>query len=539
MAKALSITRRLTVEPGAWLVLLCWLGSLRGGTSLSLPTGLKSRTHSWTIRNSAFLGALAIIIGVAAGPFAQQIVHFYDAEYVDIARTAWLSRADTIAALGPKMDSSSKIPSSPHFDTITDSWVNLPAWTPDLVFKSNAVTALFLPTQEVLSQPQFNCPTGNCTWAPFTTLGFRPTCADLSSQLNRTCKPVNNQTTVQSCTVAFPGGDDALSLWYIADPDYPGSSTYMVVNSTDAMNATALTNITWQTKIYQSIRAVVPPFQLGGGQDPNEFNNGNHLLQNNTRFIGSECALSPCVLRLKASVSRGVYTEEILDTWTEFEYNYPGPIVLSPPWAEGKNFTLIAEWLQAITYSPGPDLFGGQMMGSAFTYDSNQAIRITDIPSVGSSSRENDALQAVFYANFNGTTCPTPDDNFACAFRSLSAAMTKSVRDAGLLKNGTQEPYVVEGTTNAMGIFIRIEWPWFALPVMIWVLSLVTLLTAMLKSRTVPLWRDSVLPLVLLSGERQAVGGVTEAELSIRAEEVKVQLVEDEQKRLKILVEHE
>ena len=63
---------------------------------------------AWSLRgrNAAVIGALAIIIGVAAGPFAQQIVQFYDDEYIDISGTAWLARADIIDTLGPKRDSS-------------------------------------------------------------------------------------------------------------------------------------------------------------------------------------------------------------------------------------------------------------------------------------------------------------------------------------------------------------------------------------------------------------------------------------------------
>jgi hypothetical protein len=420
-------------------------------------------------------------------------------------------------------------------------------WSLDTIFKANAITALFLPTQEVLSQPRFSCPTGNCTWTPFSTLGFCSTCADVSPQLSRTCETVSdNVMTAQSCTVAFPGENEPLRLSYIADPDYGGSSTYMVLNSTLPANATILTNITWPQTIYQSIRASVPPQQLGGTQNPyletggELANDGIHVLQNDTRFIGSECALSPCVRRVQASVSRGEYSETVLDTFSDFgEYTYGSPIVLSPPWEQGKNFTIAQKWLEAVMYNSlfgEVEPLGGQLMGSVITHDSNQGIRVQDIPAFGASSRQNDALQAVFYADFHNTTCPTPDDNVACAFRALGAAMTKSVRDVAVLRNGTAAPYVAEGVVNTMGTYIRVDWPWFALPVAIWFLSLVTVLAAMWKSRGVPLWRDSALPLVLLYGENaETARGMQEAALSARAETVKVHLVGDEGSGLKIL----
>jgi hypothetical protein len=456
-------------------------------------------------------------------------VHFYSHGYVDGAQTAWIARADIIDSLGPKMDATT--------------------WYLDSIFKANAITALFLPTQEVLSQPRFSCPTGNCTWAPFSTLGFCSTCADVSPQLNHTCETLSDHVmTAQACTVAFPGKNEPLRLSYIADPDFPGSSTYMVLNSTLPANAPILTNITWPQTVYQSIRDLVPPQQLGGTQ--NHYleasvvvNNGVHVLQTDTRFIGSECALSPCVRRVQASVLRGEYSEKVLDTFSDFaEYTYGDSIVLSPPWEEGKkNFTIIPEWLEAVYFLFGEaEPLGGQLMGSVITHDSNQGIRVQNMPAFGASSRPNDALQAVFYADFNGTTCPTPDDNVACAFRALGAAMTKSVRDLAVLRNGTAAPYVAEGAVNTMGTYIRVDWPWFALPVAIWFLSLVTVLAAMWKSRGVPLWRDSALPLVLLYGENaETARGMQEAALSARAETVKVHLVGDEGSGLKILTKGE
>ncbi|KAG7286872.1 hypothetical protein NEMBOFW57_009190 [Staphylotrichum longicolle] len=487
---------------------------------------------AWTLkgRSIAVVGALAIIIGAAAGPFAQQIVHFYDDEYVDVNETAWIARADIVDSLGPKMDSTT--------------------WSLDAIFKANAITALFLPTQEALFQPRFSCPTGNCTWAPFSTLGFCSTCADLSSQLNRTCKTLtssDNRTTAQSCRVAFPGGNEPLSLFYIADPDFPGSSTYMVLNSTRPANATVLKNVTWPQTVYQSIRAVVPPQQLGGTQNPyleadgELANDGIHVLRADTRFIGSECALSPCVRRVQPSVARGEYREEVLDTFSASGgYRYGESLVLSPPWEDGKNFTIHSQWLEAVTTTPsygGPDPLGGQLKGTVFTHDSNQAIRVSDIPAFGAVPRQNDALQAVFYAEFsNGTTCPTPDDNVACAFWALGAAMTKSVRDVAVSRNGTAAPYVAEGAVHTTGTYIRIEWPWLALPVAVWFLSLVTVVVAMWTSRGVPLWRDSALPLVLLTGEHaDAAREVQEAALSARAETVKVHLAGDMGSGLKIL----
>ncbi|KAK0616156.1 hypothetical protein B0T14DRAFT_567780 [Immersiella caudata] len=483
---------------------------------------------AWSLKgkNVAVIGALAIIIGVAAGPFAQQIVHFYDAEYADVSRSAWLARADILDSLGPKIDSSS--------------------WSIDPMFKANAMTALFLPTQETLTQPRFNCPTGNCTWAPFSTLGFCDRCVDLSPQLDRSCKPLGTdiQADVPACNISFPG-PDPLRLTYFADPNASGPSSYMVLNSTKAENSTSLTDLIWPTTIYQSIRAVVPAHDLGGTNNPNLDPTGTfldktkHHLQVDTPFIGTECALTPCVRRLSASVSRNIYTETTLDTFSAVAgpIVFNQPLILSPPWEPTKNFTIHYEWIEALAIAsidPSLNPLGGQLMGTVQTHDSNQAIRVSDIPWPGQSSRPNDALQAAFYANFNETTCPTTEDNVRCAFRMLAMAMTKAVRDVGVVRNGTEGKEVVKGEVMSMGTFIRVEWPWFALPVAVWVLSLVVVVLAMWGSRGLPLWRDSALPLVLL-GEAHAGANAGEGAFVKRSESIGVSLVGSQSTGLRIL----
>ncbi|KAK4448650.1 hypothetical protein QBC34DRAFT_300319 [Podospora aff. communis PSN243] len=464
---------------------------------------------AWSLKgkNAAVIGAVAIIIGVAAGPFAQQIVHFYDAEYIDISQTSWLARADILDSFGPKLDSST--------------------WSLDPMFKANSMMALFLPTQEVLTQPRFNCPTGNCTFAPFSTLAFCDRCVDITPQLDRTCGPTPSEPSVPSCNVTFPGGP---RLSYFADPDFSATSTYMVLNSTSTPNSTALSNLTWPPTIYQSIRAVVPVHDLGGTTNPYLDPPGTfladkkkHHLTTSTPFIATECALVPCVHHLSASVSSNTYSESLLSTFSTHpppEFN--SPLILSPPWDPETNYTIHYEFLESAAYT-AVDPLGGALKGRVQTHDDNQAILVTDLPPPGQFSRANDALEAVFYADFNGTTCPTPEDNVRCAFRMLAMALTKAVRDAGVVRNGTEGRQVVRGEARRVGTFVRVEWGWFALPVAVWGLSVVVVGLAMWASRGVPLWRDSALPLVLLLGE--GGGEVQEAALVRRAEGVEVCLV--------------
>jgi hypothetical protein len=39
-----------------------------------------------------------------------------------------------------------------------------------------------------------------------------------------------------------------------------------------------------------------------------------------TNFIGIECSLAPCVQRIQANVTHGVYKEQILETFMDVDY---------------------------------------------------------------------------------------------------------------------------------------------------------------------------------------------------------------------------
>lgn len=389
-----------------------------------------------------------------------------------------------------------------------------------------------MPTQEDLSTPLFSCPSGNCTFDPFTTLALCSRCADITPQLSHTCSSEGDES-VAKCKVAFPG-KEPISLEYYYKPGDSGVSTHMVVNSTSVEDAVVLNNQSFPLTVYQSISAVLPPDIRGAGHDIEGEAGGIVRLKVDQRFVGSECALSPCAQQIKASVSQGVYAEEVIQVRDKLveEYEWEGnPLFLSPPWLKGKKLTIIPDWIQPIARAyDDADPFGGKLMGSVVTADSNSAVTIST-----------DELSSIFYADFNGTSCGTPDDHFACAFRALGAAATKAVRDAGVVKNGTvlgEAANVAEAAVYNTVTIIQVEWLWGLLPLMIWVLSAMTVLVAMIKSWGMPLWRDSVWPLVLLAGDGGAVRGARDDELKTRAETVGVQLVGDRKQGLKLLTKY-
>lgn len=364
------------------------------------------------------------------------------------------------------------------------------AATIDLNFAANIIAALYQPTEN-LSRPRFNCASGNCTWDPFTTLGFCPSCVTVP--LRKTCAPYNISAigSDRDCIVAFPTSASVYLRFDHISPYDDSSPEYMLVTGTSPNMSFAHPNNTWPGTVFQAIRAVIDPNSIAGGENRN-------VLTNSTRFMGTECTLGPCVMSINASVSLGVYSERVLKVWTQDPQpvtNTFDDLLLSPPWGPedgmqvGQVFTISD---MAVYTMDGSSLLGDQLTGTVSLNDRNTAIHF------GGPEQ-----QALFYANFSGTTCPTPEDNVACAFTALGAAATKAVRDAPMLANGTDLPWVEIGTTNVMGTFIRVNWSWFALPIMLWVLSLATVVAAATKTRATPLWKDDPLPLAFLYREER------------------------------------
>jgi hypothetical protein len=91
-----------------------------------------------------------------------------------------------------------------------------------------------------LPDPLFSCPTGNCTWEPFSTLGVSSRCVNLTSQvtLNCTTIPANENfhaDTTEWCSFASP------TLYPDATP-----TTLMIINSSAPAFASAtIARVDW------------------------------------------------------------------------------------------------------------------------------------------------------------------------------------------------------------------------------------------------------------------------------------------------------
>lgn len=380
----------------------------------------------------------------------------------------------------------------------------------DLGLKANVYNAILKPeSSQFWAQPQYICNTGNCTWNPVASISICPFCSDISTNLSMSCKSEEvfiehgNNLTIRNCTVSLTNG---FATWFL-DGDLNGYPMVMD-NSYENHNISPLIYKNYTLPLIQSIKALYNDTSSNFVMD----------LNNKTQFIATECSLAPCVRSVQASIIRSIYTESAPNYWFEHGTNLYNDVTLNPPWGpdlgvqEGQSF--------GIKYYPFEAL--NDYIASLFSGN----FHLLSDTMTPKSSRP-DILQSIFYGNF--TDCDNPLDKVGCAVNNVAKAMSKSLWDMSYMSNSTEGANMTIGETFVSVTFVRIQWRWLIFPVVTWILSVVTLLGTIWKTRRaqVQTWRNSPFPLILLHRLNYEANGsydISNAGLSTMAKKLRVKL---------------
>ncbi|KNG46544.1 acid phosphatase protein [Stemphylium lycopersici] len=144
-----------------------------------------------TFANAAILlgsfGAIVAIVGLALGPFAQQIAT-YKIRSVESNIGAVIPRALNYTGALPG-------------DTSTTGFV------PILPLKAAVYNGLFAENNRPAASLQFECKSGNCVWEPFESLAVCHECADITSLITRYCpSELGPSPNMSSCGWQVPQG---------------------------------------------------------------------------------------------------------------------------------------------------------------------------------------------------------------------------------------------------------------------------------------------------------------------------------------------
>lgn len=345
------------------------------------------------------------------------------------------------------------------------------------------------------SLPQFTCNTGNCTYSAFATLAYQTACSDLSDRINKNC-------TEYRCSVTISGSELRLSY----DTIFGGNAILMatqVINSEDAVVYTnASTSSSYLPTVFQALRIDVNPYSITERMTTIPFNN-------ETDVVAQECVIMSCVRSIEASVRHGVYSETVLDTYMEVEdSNFAPSGIMRPPWGPDKGiqpgddntFGVSGEVEQGMWEDTYPRSI---LAGNISTNDGGTGLLF---PS--------DELQNILFANVsNLEKCPFTSrgkkDPFACAINAVADAYTQTIRDAGYVANGTASVEgLARGETLVTRTFIRVEWPWIALHVAVWLLTAVGWVGTVWRTKGlgIPFWRSDPMPMVYMYSAAQQQG---------------------------------
>ncbi|KAF7526503.1 hypothetical protein G7054_g10757 [Neopestalotiopsis clavispora] len=433
----------------------------------------------------ASLGAVITLAASATGPVFQQTVIYKSRPAIDFSQQAYAVAAnqwgDGILGGSEFMNAYLNVP----HDMQSASLIGL--------MSSNLLS---------LPDPPFECPTGNCTWDPFSTLAIGSKCLDITDSASLDCSV--SEPDVDSCVLAAP--HDAV----LSDALGGNNSSYkgMIMNASLADDVVKLSD-----QPFDNLTVLLAMVQWVKAHNVTSY----HVLPTCT-LEASRCAFYVTVQELQAKVMNGVYSEEILQEYTTPEMtpdqqhgmtgNFwnavltPGSPTFTPPFAgrpPNRNTTFI-------------------MDGRAYWGMSSQIYALlrgyVGLAASGGPMGSDDLMLSLFKA-----------DNVTRAMHLMAQSMTTAIRAniTNILqaKEGNSQliapEEAINGTVWFQQQFVVVRWGWVAFPGVLLVLASVLLVATVVSThrRHIGFWKTS--PLALLFHARLAKNaGETPEEASWR-----------------------
>jgi hypothetical protein len=355
------------------------------------------------------------------------------------------------------------------------------------------------------------CPSTNCEWPPFETLGVCSTCKDMSDQLtfgcltesgswlssrNYTITPPSHPTPpprVTSCgyfmnaTESDPFLMSGYTLNSTSSPPEPGEALWMRMFP---LFTPELNNTYWNgTYGFKSIAQTLPlmDFMISMNTDVAS-------VYANKTPQAAECVLRWCTKKMSASVVNGTYTETIISTFTNDTavpdpglrqwdhqlsksiYHYTGNVSITPP---GQKDTFS---VSALTIWQTMDPLA-QNIPSYFTSANVSAtpqVRYLELPGTWDT----------YEKPINISSIPS---NISAYVDRVTTAMTYVMRNYP----NSSEP--VDGSVG-LETYICIQWEWFSIPLFILFSTLVVLAVTIARGPAKGeggVWKTSSLALLM------------------------------------------
>ncbi|KAL5454757.1 hypothetical protein PMIN06_004774 [Paraphaeosphaeria minitans] len=459
------------------------------------------RTRGTTL---AALGAAITIFVMAMDPFFQQVVR-YPQHIVLQTQNSSIPRVTRY---------------DPHFTRTFSSGVQIVNKDLDM---SSVIDRFFfdfgVPEVQVgngtRAEIPLSCPTSNCTWEPYETLGVCSDCADVADMLDFGCFPakldwIQNSTAFQHpdngtmCGWFFNATSDnrMLMLGYQADPRTNRlSGEILTTRALPLVTNLNRRSIFGGSINFNHVRNPLTDFVVvSTTQGPDQEDVLRSIFQHE-KPRALECVLSWCVKTIKSSYQYATYTETIEERFINTTAG-PFPWTFDPPDASDDENVGI-RYLQDIVVDPHPH--NGQ----------------SDVPSYGASNDTAFNIMAIF-------------DDYLSSFATLASNTSKPYMK---YQTYLEQPYVREfpknpwcapnnvthhmerfatvmtnlmressndttlGKSFSQQTFVEVRWIWLTLPLVLLGLTVIFIIgtvarTSMEKDR-VGVWKNSAIATLL------------------------------------------
>lgn len=494
-------------------------------------------------RKLAALGAAIVLMALALDPFFQQLLDFPE-RWTLIKQTCELPRI------------SHYVPALPEVFVGGEQWVTqdgnlVPVaekffyemGTPE-IHSANGTRAEF----------PFSCPTNNCTWPTYETLGVCHACEDVSELLSWACLDTELDW-LSSLDGSGPSGTEAefptgrACGWFInATSENPVlMSGYATLPDEEATQEVLLTRTLPLTTLQK-----LPLYGDGSINFKNYRNtmldalivsaaNGRNSIFLNETPIALECVLTWCVKTIKSNYALGRYEENVTRT---FINTTDGPYPwTSEPYEEEDLKTVTIDYLAEINldvseYPLDPDAAprttSNYGVTAATAFETNM---IFDVAFPSFTTIKNTSSSNVYrygigtqgpgltrYMHKNPWLAPNDIPNHMNRF---AKALTDAMRAAPNHKT-------LEGKAYNEETYVGVRWEWITLPAGLLLFTMVFLLTTIVRSSrnrdNVGVWKTSAVATLLYGfpddmQHKIAVNSTSGGTPRSEAKEMKVRLV--------------
>ncbi|KAJ4381543.1 hypothetical protein N0V86_002903 [Didymella sp. IMI 355093] len=462
-------------------------------------------------RALAALGAIITLASLMLDPFFQQVVDFPDRWALDSNSSA-IPRVATYDPFYPPE----------YFAGVATNFV-------DQAFRPVAMQYMVdNGTQPVQfgngTRPDIplSCPTSNCTWPAYETLGVCSQCADVSDLLEYACLYTRidwSQNQIGAIDeAAYPNGT-ICGYFLNATSETPVLMTGYLLNETDANSSVSetllartlpLTDMIYKTPVFggsinfRHVRNPILDTLIVSAADPSSSDPWDKLP------VALECVLSWCVKTVESSYDLGEYGENITSAfWNTTEGAFPWEVYNVGAGDETLTFTIYTQDV-AITPPPSSRNLSRPLIYNETYHLSNDtasnAIMVFDdyFPSSYTSMAHSDTPM-LRYKNFAGGPSLRKlrfnpllaPNNITRHFERLATSLTNAIR------SDTTSREMLHGSAYSMENYVAVRWEWLTLPLGLLLSALIflsaTIATSAAEGREggVGVWKTSAIATLL------------------------------------------